>query len=69
MSKRTHFILIYTTVTMESIARLFLHYVWKLYSLSSYVVLDRGLQFVALFTKKLYYLLRVEIASYTVWHS
>jgi len=32
--------------------RLFLHYVWKLHNLSTYVVLDRELQFIVLFIKK-----------------
>ena len=42
MSKRVYFIPTHTTVTVESIARLFLYYVWKLHSLSFYVVLNRG---------------------------
>jgi len=41
--KRVHFILIYTTVTAEGAARLFLYYIWKLHGLSRQVVLDRGL--------------------------
>jgi len=41
--KRVHFILIYTTVTAEGAARLFLYYIWKLHRLSRQVVLDRGL--------------------------
>jgi len=31
--KRVHFILIYTTVTMEEVARLFLYHIWKLHRL------------------------------------
>jgi len=49
--------------------RLFLHHVWKLHNLSTYIVLDRELQFIVLFTKKLYYLFGVKIAFSTAWHS
>jgi len=49
--------------------RPFLHYVWKLHNLSTYIVLDKELQFIVLFTKKLYYLLGVKIAFSTAWHS
>ena len=59
VSKRVHFILMYTTVTAEGIARLFLHYVWKLYGLLKHVVSNRGPQFVASFTKELYRLLDI----------
>ena len=37
------------TITMEKKVRLFLHYVWKLYSLFTCVISDRNLQFVILF--------------------
>ena len=56
-------------VTVEDAARFFLHYTWKLYILSNYIVSDWGLQFVALFTKELYWLLGIEIVSSTAWHS
>ena len=59
VSKRIHFILMYTTVTVKGVARLFLHHVWKLHSLPKRVVLDRGPQFIALFTKELYKLLGI----------
>ena len=65
MSKKAYFILTHTTVTMEHTAKLFLHHVWKPHGFPSYFVLDRGPQFVTLFTKKLYCLLGVEIASST----
>lgn len=66
--KRAYFILIHTIIIMEGTARSFLHHMWKIHSLSFYVISDRGLQFIALFTKKLYCLLEVEITSSTVWH-
>ena len=69
VSKRIHFIPTYTTITTEGMARLFLYHVWKLHGLFNDVVLDRGLQFVVLFTRELYHLLRIEIASSTAWHS
>jgi len=63
-----HFILIHTTVTTERIARLFLHYMWKLHGFSTYVISDRSLQFIILFTKEFYYLFGVKIALFIVWY-
>jgi len=59
VSKRVHFILMHTTVTVEGAARLFLHYIWKLHGLPKRVVSDCRPQFVALFTKELYRLLGI----------
>jgi len=59
VSKRVHFVLMHTTVTVEGAARLFLHHVWKLHDLPKRVVSDRRPQFVALFTKELYRLLGI----------
>jgi len=69
VSKRAHFIPTHTTVTAEGAAWLFLHQVWKLHGLPKYVVSDRGPQFVARFTKELYRLLGIKLASSTAWHS
>jgi len=63
VSKRAHSILTYTTVTVEEAARLFLHQVWKLHGLPTCVVSDRGPQFVARFTRELYRLLGIKLAS------
>jgi len=68
VSKRVHFIPTHTTVTAEGAARLFLHQVWKLYSLPKYVVLDHGPQFVTRFTRELYCLLGIKLASSIAWH-
>jgi len=68
VSKQAHFILIHTTVTVEGAAWLFLHQVWKLHGLLKYIVSDYGPQFIACFTRKLYYLLEIKLASSTVWH-
>jgi len=68
VSKQTHFILTHTTVTAEGAARLFLHQVWKLHGLLKCVVSDQGPQFVARFTRELYRLLGIKLASSTAWH-
>jgi len=68
VSKWMHFIPTHMTVTVEEVARLFLHQVWKLHSLSKCVVLDHGSQFVAHFTRELYCLLGIKLASSTAWH-
>ena len=66
VSKTAHFILTHTTNC---------HYRWyskiisALYMETPYcIVLDKGLQFVMLFTKELYCLLRVEIAYFMAWY-
>jgi len=68
ISKRVHFVPMHTTVTAEEVARLFLHYIWKLHGLPKRVVSDRGPQFVASFTKELYRLLGIQLSSSTAWH-
>jgi len=68
VSKQAHFILTHTMVIAEGAARLFLYQVWKLYGLPTCVVLDRGPQFVARFTRELYCLLGIKLASSTAWH-
>jgi len=69
VSKRVHFVLTHTTVTVEGAAKLFLHHVWKLYSLPKCVVSNRRPQFIASFTKELYRLLGIRLFSSTAWHS
>jgi len=68
VSKRVHFVLTHTTVTVEGAARLFLHYVWKLHGLPKRVVSNRGPQFIASFTKELYRLLGIRLSSSMAWH-
>jgi len=67
ISKRIHFVLTHMTVTAKGVARLFLYHVWKLHGLPKRVVSDRGPQFVASFTKKLYRL-GIRLSSSTAWH-
>jgi len=66
--KQAHFIPTHTTVTAEGAARLFLHQVWKLYSLPKCIISDCGPQFVARFTRELYCLLGIKLASSIAWH-
>jgi len=68
VSKQVHFIPTHTTVTVEGAAWLFLYQVWKLHSLLKYVVSDCGPQFIARFTRELYHLLGIKLASFTAWH-
>jgi len=68
VSKRAHFIPMHTMVIAEGAARLFLHQVWTLHDLPKCVVLDRGPQFITRFTRELYCLLGIKLASSTVWH-
>ena len=67
--KRVHFILTHTMVTVEGAARLFLHQVWKLHGLPKCIISDHGPQFVARFTRELYCLLEIKLASSIAWHS
>jgi len=68
VSKRAHFIPTHTTMTAEGAARLFLHQVWKLHGLPKCIISDRRPQFVARFTRELYRLLGIKLASSTAWH-
>ena len=68
VSKWAHFIPTHMTVTAERVARLFLHQVWKLHGLLTCIVSDRRSQFVACFTRELYCLLGIKLASSTAWH-
>jgi len=56
------------TVTVEGAARLFLHQVWKLHGLPKCVISDCRPQFIARFTRELYRLLGIKLASSTAWH-
>jgi len=68
VSKRAYFILTHMTVTAEGAARLFLHQVWKLHGFPKCVISDHRPQFVARFTRELYCLLGIKLASSTAWH-
>ena len=66
--KRAHFIPTHTMVTAEGAARLFLHQVWKLHGLPKCIISDHRPQFVARFTRELYCLLEIKLASSTTWY-
>jgi len=68
VSKRAYFIPTHTMVIAEGAARLFLHQVWKLHGLPKYIILNHRPQFVARFTRELYRLLGIKLASSTAWH-
>jgi len=68
VSKRAHFIPTHTMVTVEGAARFFLHQVWKLHGLLKCIISDHRPQFVVRFTRELYHLLGIKLASSTAWH-
>jgi transposase InsO family protein len=68
VGKRAHFIPTNTTITALGAARLFLHNVWKLHRLPRRIVSDRGLQFMAEFTRELYRLLGITLSTTTAYH-
>ena len=68
VSKRVYFVPTHITVIVKGVAKLFLHYAWKLHSLPKHVVSNCRLQFVTSFTKKLYRLLGIQLFSSTAWH-
>lgn len=68
VSKTSHFVSTNTTITALGLARLYMRNIWKLHGLSDVVLLDRGPQFVADFTRELYRLLEIKLATSTAYH-
>jgi transposase InsO family protein len=66
--KRAHFIATHTTITAVGAVRLFLREVWKHHGTPRVVISDRGPQFVADFTRKLYRLIGINLATSTAYH-
>jgi len=60
LSKMAHFVATTEATLAEGLARLFRDNVWKLHGLPESIVSDRGLQFVAEFTKELNKMLGIE---------
>ena len=58
----------HTTINAEGTARLFLDNIWKLHGTPLRMVSDRGPQFVAEFTRELYRLAGVKLATSTAYH-
>jgi transposase InsO family protein len=68
VTKCAHFIPTHTTITAEGAARLYLREVWKHHGMPRVVLSDRGSQFTAGFTRELYKLLGIELATLTAYH-
>src|SRR6202161_1858165 len=68
VTKRSHLVSTVTTLSAARSAQLYLRHIWKHHGLPKKVVSDRGLQFVAEFTKELYRLLGVKLATTTAYH-
>jgi hypothetical protein len=68
LTKHTNFIPTHTTINAEGMALLFLKEVWKHHRIPRVVVSNRGPQFVATFTHKLYKLLGIKLAMSTAYH-
>src|SRR3981189_2689448 len=68
VTKRVHFIATHTTITAVGAAYLFLCEVWKHHGTPCVVVSDCGPQFVVDFTRKLYRLTNIKLATSTANH-
>src|SRR3979490_1771567 len=68
VTKCVHFIAMHTTITAVRAARLFLREVWKHHGTLRVVVSDRGPQFVVDFTRELYRLIGINLATSTPYH-
>jgi hypothetical protein len=68
LMKHAHFIPMHTTINAEGTALLFLKEVWKHHGTPWVVISDRGPQFVARFTPKLYKLLGIKLAMSTAYY-
>jgi hypothetical protein len=68
LTKCLHFIPMHTTINAEGTALLFLKEIWKHHGTPRVVVSDRGPQFIAGFTCKLYKLLGIKLALLTAYH-
>jgi transposase InsO family protein len=68
LTKCVHFIPTHTTLNAEGTTLLFLKEVWKHHGIPRVVVSDRGPQFIAAFTRELYKLLGIKLATSTTYH-
>jgi transposase InsO family protein len=68
VTKHAHFIATHTTITAVGAACLFLREVWKHHGTPHIVISDRGPQFVADFTRELYCLIGIKLATSTAYH-
>jgi hypothetical protein len=68
VNKHVHFIPTHTTITAEGTTCLYLREVWKHHGTLRVVLSDRGSQFTAGFTCKLYKLLGIKLATSMAYH-
>ena len=68
VTKRSHFVSTVTTLSSVGAAQLYIRRIWKHHGLPRIVVSDRGLQFVAEFTREIYRLLGIKLAATTAYH-
>jgi hypothetical protein len=68
LTKHVHFIPTHTTINVEGTALLYLKEVWKHHGTPWVVLSDRGSQFMAGFTRELYKLLGIKLATSTAYH-
>ena len=68
VTKHSHFVSMVTTILPIGAAQLYIRHVWKHHGLPKRVVSDRGLQFVAEFTREIYQLLGIKLAATTAYH-
>ena len=69
VTKHGHFVDMVTMLSTVGMARLYVQHIWKHHSLPKKVVSNRGLQFVAEFMKKLYWLVGIKLAATTAYHT
>jgi transposase InsO family protein len=68
VSKRVHCLPTHTTISAEGAALLYYREVWQHHGLPQRVISDRGPQFIAGFTRELYRLLGIKLATSTAYH-
>ena len=68
VTKRSHFMSTVTTILSIGAAQLYIQHVWKHHGLPKKVVLDRGPQFVAEFTREIYRLLGIKLVATMAYH-
>jgi hypothetical protein len=68
ITKHMHFIPMHTTITAEGATHLYLGEIWKHHGTPRVVLLDRGSQFMARFTRELYKLLGIKLATSMAYH-
>ena len=68
VTKCSHFMSMVMTISSIRAAQLYIQHVWKHHGLPKRVVSDRGLQFVAEFTREIYWLLGIKLVAITAYH-